>query len=101
MTAPTLTDRLFDDADQSVLDPFAVFEDWFAEARLREPNDPHAMAVASVDADEAHRLLAAKYGIQLRVLQLVQLITRATRSTTRSRWADTENGHRPLKLGSW
>ena len=26
----------------------------------------------------AHRLLAAKYGIQLRLLQLVQLITRAT-----------------------
>ena len=51
MTAPTLTDRLFDDADQSVLDPFAVFEDWFAEARLREPNDPHAMAVASIDAE--------------------------------------------------
>jgi len=51
MTAPTLTDRLFDDAEESVLDPFVVFEDWFAEARLREPNDPHAMAVATVDAD--------------------------------------------------
>jgi PPOX class probable F420-dependent enzyme len=34
--------------------------------------------LAGVEADEAHRLLAAKYGIQLRLLQLVQLITRAT-----------------------
>ena len=50
MTAPTLTDRLFDDADHGVLDPFAVFEDWFAEARTKEISDPHAMAVASVDA---------------------------------------------------
>lgn len=45
----TLTDRLFDDGDRSELDPFAVFEEWFALARESEPNDPHAMAVASVD----------------------------------------------------
>jgi len=32
-------------------DPFALFEDWFAEARTAEPNDPHAMALATVDAD--------------------------------------------------
>ena len=32
-------------------EPFALFEDWFAEARAHEPNDPNAMAVASVDAD--------------------------------------------------
>ncbi len=51
MTVPSLTDRLFDDADHGAIDPFAVFEDWFAEARLRELNDPHAMAIASVDAD--------------------------------------------------
>ena len=32
-------------------DPHALFEDWFAEARAAEPNDPHAMALASVGAD--------------------------------------------------
>jgi pyridoxamine 5'-phosphate oxidase len=51
MAAQTLTDRLFDDADQTVIDPFSLFEDWFAAARDAEPNDPHAMALASVDAD--------------------------------------------------
>ncbi|MEO5805808.1 pyridoxamine 5'-phosphate oxidase [Devosia sp.] len=47
----SVTEILFDDADFTVLDPFAVFEDWFAEARQSEPNDPHAMALASVDSD--------------------------------------------------
>jgi len=47
----TLTERLFDDGDRTDLDPFAVFEEWFALARESEPNDPNAMAVASVDAD--------------------------------------------------
>ena len=51
MAANNLTDRLFDDADRAPIDPFSVFEDWFAEAQLKEPNDPHAMALASVDAD--------------------------------------------------
>ncbi|MEO8881909.1 MAG: pyridoxamine 5'-phosphate oxidase [Devosia sp.] len=46
----TLTDRLYDDHDRAAIDPFAVFEEWFAEARASEPNDPHAMAVATVDA---------------------------------------------------
>jgi len=46
---PTLTDRLFDDTDRAPLDPFALFEEWFARARETEPNDPHAMAVATVD----------------------------------------------------
>jgi hypothetical protein len=32
-----------------------------------------ARLLAGVEADEAHGLLAAKYGIQLRLLQLVQL----------------------------
>jgi pyridoxamine 5'-phosphate oxidase len=32
-------------------DPFALFEQWFGEARLSEPNDPHAMALATTDAD--------------------------------------------------
>jgi pyridoxamine 5'-phosphate oxidase len=51
MAAQTLTDRLFDDADQSPIDPFSLFEDWFAAARETEPNDPNAMALASVDGD--------------------------------------------------
>lgn len=50
MAAMMLTERLFDDHDHGALDPFAVFEEWFAEARASEPNDPHAMAVATVDA---------------------------------------------------
>ncbi len=29
-------------------DPFALFDEWLAEARLAEPNDPEAMAVATV-----------------------------------------------------
>jgi pyridoxamine 5'-phosphate oxidase len=32
-------------------DPFSLFEEWFAEARASEPNDPHAMALATVDTD--------------------------------------------------
>lgn len=47
----TLTERLFDDSDRTALDPLALFEEWFALAQEAEPNDPHAMAVASVDAD--------------------------------------------------
>lgn len=31
-------------------DPHAIFEEWLAEARLSEPNDPTAMALASADA---------------------------------------------------
>jgi pyridoxamine 5'-phosphate oxidase len=31
-------------------DPFELFEAWFAEAREHEPNDPNAMALATVDA---------------------------------------------------
>lgn len=31
-------------------DPFALFEAWLTEARASEPNDPDAMAFASVDA---------------------------------------------------
>lgn len=31
-------------------DPFALFDTWFAEARASEPNDPNAMALATVDA---------------------------------------------------
>ena len=32
-------------------DPFALFEQWFADAGAHEPNDPNAMALATVDAD--------------------------------------------------
>ena len=32
-------------------EPFALFADWFAEAVKSEPNDPNAMALATVDAD--------------------------------------------------
>jgi len=45
----TLTDKLFDDADHAAIDPFALFEEWFALAESSEPNDPHAMALASAD----------------------------------------------------
>lgn len=31
-------------------DPFDLFDDWFAEAQASEPNDPNAMALATVDA---------------------------------------------------
>ena len=34
----------------SSTDPFALFDAWFAEARKAEPNDPNAMALATVDA---------------------------------------------------
>ena len=47
----TLTERLFDDGDRTALDPLALFEEWFALAKEAEPNDPHAMALASVDAE--------------------------------------------------
>jgi pyridoxamine 5'-phosphate oxidase len=32
-------------------DPFQLFDEWFAEARETEPNDPGAMALATADAD--------------------------------------------------
>lgn len=33
-------------------DPFALFDEWFAEARAGEPNDPEAMALATVSPDD-------------------------------------------------
>jgi pyridoxamine 5'-phosphate oxidase len=51
MSAVTLTDRLYDDADTSAIDPCSLFEDWFTLAQESEPNDPHAMALATVDAN--------------------------------------------------
>ncbi len=47
----SITEMLFDDRRSTPLDPFAVFEDWFAAARDSEPNDPNAMALATVDDD--------------------------------------------------
>jgi pyridoxamine 5'-phosphate oxidase len=32
-------------------DPFFLFGEWLTEAEAREPNDPNAMALATVDAD--------------------------------------------------
>ena len=49
MAARSLTERLFDDADRLPIDPCSLFEEWFALAQQGEPNDPHAMALASVD----------------------------------------------------
>ncbi len=43
----TLTGRDFTDAAE----PFDLFAAWFAEAKASEPNDPDAMALATVDAD--------------------------------------------------
>ena len=34
-------------------DPHALFDDWLAEAREAEPNDPEAMALATADARRA------------------------------------------------
>ena len=45
----TLSDRIFDDTDKAEIDPFSLFEEWYGAARQAEPNDPHAMALASVD----------------------------------------------------
>lgn len=47
---PSLSQRLFDDADNGPIDPFDLFEEWFAEAGASEPNDPHAMTIATVDS---------------------------------------------------
>ena len=32
------------------IDPFQLFDAWFAEAKASEPNDPNAMALATADA---------------------------------------------------
>ena len=50
MSPISLSERLFDDDDTAPIDPFVLFEEWYAEAQASEPNDPHAMAVATVDA---------------------------------------------------
>ena len=50
MTANTLSERIFDDSDTTEIDPFSLFEEWYAGAQASEVNDPHAMAVATIDA---------------------------------------------------
>lgn len=40
-----------DDTLSAAENPFALFQDWFAEAQKSEPNDPNAMALATVDSD--------------------------------------------------
>ncbi|WP_169475804.1 pyridoxamine 5'-phosphate oxidase [Novosphingobium sp. SG916] len=37
-------------------DPFAIFEDWFAQAQASEPNDPNAMALATATPEGAPSL---------------------------------------------
>lgn len=46
-----LTARLFDDTNHAPIDPFDLFEEWFAEAKEAELNDPNAMSVATCGAD--------------------------------------------------
>lgn len=50
MTSNSLSERVFDDEDHGEIDPYSLFEEWYALAQENEPNDPHAMAVASVDS---------------------------------------------------
>jgi pyridoxamine 5'-phosphate oxidase len=39
------------DADNLDIDPYQLFDSWFAEAKISEINDADAMAIASVDSD--------------------------------------------------
>jgi pyridoxamine 5'-phosphate oxidase len=48
-------------------DPFALFDEWLAEARASEPNEPEAMAVATTGADgqpSARMLLLKAHGAE-------------------------------------
>jgi pyridoxamine 5'-phosphate oxidase len=48
-------------------DPLALFDDWLAEARASEPNEPEAMAVATTGADgqpSARMLLLKAHGAE-------------------------------------
>lgn len=49
--AQTADQNLFGDGSAGDIEPMDVFPRWLAEARESEPNDPNAMAVASVDSD--------------------------------------------------
>jgi len=50
-TADTKSEKHPETDFTAAAEPFAVFEKWFAEAQKSEPNDPNAMAVATVDSD--------------------------------------------------
>ncbi|HEX8569902.1 MAG TPA: pyridoxamine 5'-phosphate oxidase [Caulobacteraceae bacterium] len=58
---PSPTDEEYErqaaaNADESVFeetDPFALFARWLSEAQVREPNDAHAMALATAGGDGA------------------------------------------------
>lgn len=45
--------QLADSQIPSGAEPFALFDAWFAEAQVSEPNDPNAMALATANADGA------------------------------------------------
>jgi len=45
--------QLADSVLPSGIDPFALFEEWFAAAQVGELNDPNAMALATATADAA------------------------------------------------
>jgi pyridoxamine 5'-phosphate oxidase len=49
-------------AGRNMTDPFALFDEWFAEARSSEPNDPEAMALATADVagDPSVRMVLLK-----------------------------------------
>ncbi len=42
-----------DDGAFAGAEPFALFGEWFEAAKAKEPRDPHAMALATADADGA------------------------------------------------
>ena len=46
---PELTSGDPDDELEDIDNPFALFEQWFKNAQESEPNDPNAMALATVD----------------------------------------------------
>ncbi len=51
-TTTTTREDLWNTADFSSRDnPFSLFAEWFADAKASEPNDPNAVAVATVDED--------------------------------------------------
>ncbi|EAQ28446.1 Pyridoxamine 5'-phosphate oxidase [Erythrobacter sp. NAP1] len=51
-TSEALNDaQLADSVIPAGADPYALFDEWFAEARESEPNDPNAMALATATPD--------------------------------------------------
>ena len=66
-------------------DPFALARDWLAEAEASEPNDPNAIALATVDAggpaQRAHGAAEGDRGGCLRLLHQLRLDQGRKRST--------------------